>query len=454
MMGVPHHMNQGLASDSGWQLRLFGKFSLTSPSGDLVRLPDRKTEGLLAILALSREYGIERQAVADILWPSSAPKNLANLRRSLSILRRALGSDSIESSVHHCRLASGLEIISDFEQPSLRSSGGFLPGHEGDWFEDMRLEAVGAEGCLPDAPTVVDHFLQTLRWCSEFDPRGMYALLSVAPAMGRSIPYADMSKLIQVGRGNEACLGWHSYWRGTVEDDLGVCIQHLRLALRSARQTEDLPLASEACLELGKVYMRTGQLAKALRLCDIADDVAAKSRARTPTTNALRLRGTVLISWHDPAAGSDLLLRAEDRIEDPIEFAYTKNLRAFFEASLGQYEKADVTLSQSLAQSGGLGHFRIGLLSAFTRSVLDTVGRSRSDAVGQLSQQSVDCYASGATQFGVYADEFLAEIFRLDGDKSSSAQRMRSAKNGRVTAQMARTPLEARRVAAIATRNY
>lgn len=448
--GVSRQMNQVLASDSGWQLRLFGKFSLTSPSGDLVRLPDRKTEGLLAILALSREYGIERQAVADILWPSSAPKNLANLRRSLSLLRQTLGAESIESTVHHCRLASGLQITSDFEQPSLRCGGGFLPGHEGDWFEDMRLESVDPG---PDAPTVVDHFLQTLRWCSEFDPRGMYALLSAAPAMGRSIPYTDMSTLIQVARGNEACLGWHSYWRGTVEDDLAVCIEHLRLALRTARQTDDLPLASEACLELGKVYMRTGQLAKALRLCDIADVVAAKSRARTPTTNALRLRGTVLISWHDPAAGLDLLMRAEERIEDPIEFAYTKNLRAFFEASLGHYEKADVTLAQSLAHSGGLGHFRIGLLSAFTRSVLDAVGRSRSDAVGQLQQQSDSCYASGATQFGVYADEFLAEIFRLDGDKGSSAQRTRSAKKGRVNAQMARTPLEARRVAAVATRD-
>lgn len=446
MKEVSHHGEHDIAGVSGWQLRLFGKFSLTNPAGEPVRLPDRKTEGLLAILSLSREYGMERQAIAEILWPSRSPANLANLRQSLSLLRRAIGTEAVESTVYHCRLASGLKIVSDFDKPSLRGNGGFMPGHEGDWFEDMRVEGLDP---VSEQPTVVDHFLQTLRWCSQHDPRGMYALLSVAPAMGRSIPYGDMSRLVATPVGNEALLGWHSYWRGTVEDDLEVCIRHLRLALRIARQTDDLLLASEACLELGKAYIRTSQLEKALKLCDIADVVAAKSTANVPVTNALRLRATVMITWLDPTAGLELFQRAEDKTEVPIDFAYIQNARAFFEASLGLYEKAEVTLAQALATSRNLGHFRIGLLNAFTQSILQATGGSRPDAVRQLESQAEACYATGATQFGVYADEFVAKLYLLDGDKGGAALRLQSAQRGRVTAQMGVTPLETRRVAVV-----
>src|SRR5579862_2626092 len=138
-------MNLHSTEGPAWQLRLFGRFSLVTPSGEPVRLPDRKTEGLLAILALNRDLGIRRQGAANILWPDREPGNLANLRQALAVLRRALGQAAIESSAAHCRLASDFRLVTDFESPSLRGEGGFMPGHDSEWFEDVRLESVEPE---------------------------------------------------------------------------------------------------------------------------------------------------------------------------------------------------------------------------------------------------------------------------------------------------------------------
>src|SRR5262249_31448724 len=126
-----------------WQLRVYGGFSLASPTGEWVRLPDRKTEGLLAILALNREFGVQRQDAANILWPGREPNNLANLRQALAVWRRVLGAEAIEASTTHCRLASDFELRSDYEDVALRGEGGFMPGHEGEWFDDVRFESIG-----------------------------------------------------------------------------------------------------------------------------------------------------------------------------------------------------------------------------------------------------------------------------------------------------------------------
>src|SRR5579871_5565601 len=180
-MNLPHQDRQA------WQLRLFGRFSLVSPSGETVRLPDYKTEGLLAILALNRELGVPRQDAANILWPRREPSNLTNLRQAISMLRRALGDSALSVTAKHCRLADGIDCISDYDHPEVRESGGFMPGHEGDWFEQIRLESIEPEGHEPSP--IVDHFLQSLQWFAQNDPRGMYAILGATPSMARSLPF-------------------------------------------------------------------------------------------------------------------------------------------------------------------------------------------------------------------------------------------------------------------------
>ncbi len=325
-----------------WQLRLFGEFSLTDPSGAVIRLPDRKVEGLLAILALNSEYGMERREIADMLWAERAD-NLSNLRQALSVLRRVLDSDAIEASRSHCRLSGRVRLANDYESPTLRGKGGFMPGHEGDWFEDIRRETIEDEPTL----SVIAHFLQTLQWFSIHDPRGMYALMSATPPMVRSISYEAMERLLRATTESNAVAGWHAYWRGTAEVDLEECAALLRTALREARRSGDKNLASETCYELGKVYSRMGNIEKALRICDIADEVAAGSPSPSAKSNALRLRGTVEVNWRLGQSGFTLLELAEEFIDAPVERATALSTRAFFEASAGLHERASFTIERA-----------------------------------------------------------------------------------------------------------
>lgn len=440
-------MNLHSTDSAVWKLRLFGRFSLVNPGGEPVRLPHRKAEGLLAILALNRDLGISRQELANILWPGREPANLANLRQALAVLRGVLGADAIESSTEHCRLASEFRLSSDFDLPGLRGSGGFMPGHEGDWFEDIRLEAI--EPVQEGLASVVDHYFQSLQWFAAHDPRSMYAILGATPAMARSLPFREFAAMLDATKETDAPPGWHSFWLGTVRRDLIECRKLLRSALREARKENDLVLASEVCLELGRAYSRTGEFGRAMRVCDVADEIATRSKTKEALRNALRLRGTIQFQWDDPDAGDATLRKLEGELENPLELASVINLRAFFEASAGWYERAEVTHRGALRVARESGHFRIGILSETTSVLLDVAGGKRSENLGPLQGLAAKYYANETSQFGVYAEELVAKLHMLEGDRSAAARVWESAARERVRSRMSTTPLDARRVASI-----
>jgi len=429
-----------------WTLLLFGRFSLVSPSVEHIRLPDRKTEGLLAILALNRKLGIARQDAANILWPNRAPQNLANLRQALSVLRRTLGASAIESSESHCRLDSGFNLVTDYEHPEQRKDAGFMPGHEGDWFDEIRLECSEA---FSEAPTVVDHYVDSLRWFAAHDPQSMYAVLAATPAMARSISYRELGFLLETTRNSNPPPGWHAFWLGTVKRDLDECRKLLRFALKRAHEDQDLVLASEVCVELGRVYSRMGVLARALKICDLADEIAAKSGTKTSRKNAMRLRGTVDFYWHRPESGHALLCRLEDELDCPIDLASLMNLRAFLEASMGWFEQSSETQKKATVVGKQAGHFRTGILSTTTSTLLKAARGDKAEALGELQSLAATFYANEVSQFGVYADELAARIHHLDGDRSAAQIALRSAKTERDTSHMAVTPIERRRLASI-----
>jgi oxygen-independent coproporphyrinogen-3 oxidase len=88
-MTRPDRANRPLA------LRLFGPFEVRLHGAPLPRLRSRKGEWLLALLALRHGGDVERAWLAATLWPDSPePQGLANLRISLTDLRRALGPEA------------------------------------------------------------------------------------------------------------------------------------------------------------------------------------------------------------------------------------------------------------------------------------------------------------------------------------------------------------------------
>jgi predicted ATPase/DNA-binding SARP family transcriptional activator len=75
--------------------RLFGSFDAQSNGCPLPRLRSRKGQELLALLILRQGQYAERTWLAGVLWPESAESQaLANLRLSLTDLRKALGAEA------------------------------------------------------------------------------------------------------------------------------------------------------------------------------------------------------------------------------------------------------------------------------------------------------------------------------------------------------------------------
>jgi DNA-binding SARP family transcriptional activator len=71
-------------------IRLFGRFEAQVHGAPLPHLRTRKAAWLLALLALQNGRPVERDWLAQLLWPES-PHFRESLRQRLKDLRRALG---------------------------------------------------------------------------------------------------------------------------------------------------------------------------------------------------------------------------------------------------------------------------------------------------------------------------------------------------------------------------
>jgi len=81
------------------QLNLFGGFELRDAAGQVVRLPTRKAEALLAWLALAPGRLYARDRLAGLLWADVAEdKARASLRQALSVLAKALRPGGLETA--------------------------------------------------------------------------------------------------------------------------------------------------------------------------------------------------------------------------------------------------------------------------------------------------------------------------------------------------------------------
>src|SRR5262245_24801591 len=102
------------------QLKLLGGFALTRASGGAVSLARRKSQALLAYLALSAGQRHPRDKLATLLWPDVEDRQARqSLRQALLALRQVLAGAShglvIEDEAVGFE-ASALDVdVSDFE---------------------------------------------------------------------------------------------------------------------------------------------------------------------------------------------------------------------------------------------------------------------------------------------------------------------------------------------------
>jgi tetratricopeptide (TPR) repeat protein len=438
------------AKGPSWELSLFGTFRLADPLGTPVSLATRKVEGLLAVLEVHRRDGMARDEIAEILWPGR-PLELqrSNFRQALSHLRKAIGDSSVETSRVHCRLRSEFPLQSDFEASRRGQPEAFMPGQEGEWFEEIRLRLESNGGSSEPQRSVVEAFSQTLTWFAQNDAKGMFQMLRVSASLARGIRYRELLQLLRVAGNDSALVGWAAYWRGTSEEDLQLCSKLLRFAFSEAKRTEDAELASEVCLELGKVYSRTGQTEKAEEICRMAETIATQSGTVRSRANAAWLRGTVLAQWTERSNSFELMERSEDLTENTIDRAIARSARAFFLVSSGRVSEAKSTLEWSQKVGAGLGHQRLQVVIGMTEAVLSVHGNPRVRAIKDLEAATGYCRSQGSTQFRVYGEELLAKLYHLEGDRGLAEGLSRSAYAGRSGSKMALTPLEVKRVNAL-----
>jgi hypothetical protein len=429
-----------LAASPAWKVRTYGTFTLISPEGVSVGFPHSKIEALFVVLLHNQRYGIKRSDLGDIVWPGKdRDRQGGSLRQALCVLRAALGEDCIEATRSHCRLVGNFQIQSN------PAGGTFMPGHDGAWFEDIRLEHVPdwASVETPISP-LIKNSLETLSWLSEYAPSGFFGFLLSSPGVARGLGYRRLRDLLSKVRTPREFLGWYSYYLGAAEDDLTICEGHLRSALQLAKREEDIQLASMACLELGKLYARTRRDDRADKACKLAEDLARHSRSKSVRSNTHRLVGTVLGHRGDPA-GILRLKMAEELIQDEVDLATARTARALMEVTFGQPTQACQTLATIPREFFGIGHSSINTGSQFVELLVKIGDDQPEVSLKRLQNIRKTAQASGGSQFVVYADELVARILVKNGEQQEGQKTLARASAMRNRVHMAMTKMERRR---------
>lgn len=160
-----------VANEAEYFVRLMGSFSITKRNGDLLDIPSRKLQLLLAILVYRRGEPIERRELARIIWSRHAEENaLTSLRQALAKLKGLMGSDydgfiisdrrSIKVDISHVQSdisqIFGLHEISDEDQADIFALCNGLA------FEDISVDEQKAKEWLASSRCEVLHHVDKL----------------------------------------------------------------------------------------------------------------------------------------------------------------------------------------------------------------------------------------------------------------------------------------------------
>ncbi len=110
-------------------LALFGGITVTTPAGEAVTLPTRKTALVLAALALLGDKGATRDALAEWIWPERAEgQGKSSLRQALTAIRKVLPAvldgAALETEQDTVKLSGGAEFIDVRRFDDLARRGG------------------------------------------------------------------------------------------------------------------------------------------------------------------------------------------------------------------------------------------------------------------------------------------------------------------------------------------
>jgi TolB-like protein len=164
----------------GYRLHLLGRFEMLSPSGDDIAVSSKKSQALIAILALARGEAVLRSRLCDLLWEDRGEDQARNsLRQAFASLRKMFKAQETfpfvvtEEDAAIDTRAFTLDTDQLFEAsgwPALEHlhGGTFLEGLSipgqtiQDWLlaERQRFDALRADrlaGCIADLESAEEH---------------------------------------------------------------------------------------------------------------------------------------------------------------------------------------------------------------------------------------------------------------------------------------------------------
>jgi predicted ATPase/DNA-binding SARP family transcriptional activator len=216
---------QTISLSMGLKLRFFGAWAWHVGETALPRMRSRQGQWLLALLVLKRASPVDRAWLAAALWPeSSDTQALYNLRRNLTDLRKALGSEawrlhaptartlSLDLSGVKCDLIEFDDALAHADTASLEQAvtlyqGPLLPGCLEEWVVTERasredsvlsaLETLAASAIQHDDP---DSAAIRLRRAVEIDPLRESAVRSLMCAQSAGGSYAAAVETYRVFR--------------------------------------------------------------------------------------------------------------------------------------------------------------------------------------------------------------------------------------------------------------
>lgn len=431
---------------STWKLRLFEKFELLDPQGRSVRFPTRKADAALAILVLRRRFGLTREELGEMLWPSAPEaRRRDNLRQTLLFLRKALGEESLEATRTHCRLASTFRLTTDLEDESTRLGATLLPGFDGEWCELAREEYGTKQKSQPKGVTPIGNFIAILDWYVDREPERMLGLMRENLPLVLGMALEDHRRLLgRIKRpGNQS--GWKDFWQANLvmaggSVDMGGKL--LRAVIEQAERERDPLLGVQASAQVCLSSVMQNKFEQARAAGALCQDWASRSRDARLMPTAIQIQGIASLHKGDLKEGLMMLERAEQMYRDPLDSAVMMALRAYYLSCHGLDSTAQQLLTLPSQLAAETGHKFLEALCSLTHSQISFHQSRLMDVVPEIQESIKLTRALANSHLEVPSRELLAQVFQRAGEKSLAKQEMNKARRIRLSMSMAYTPID------------
>ncbi len=438
-----------------WEARFFGSVELLNPQGTGVDFPNRKVAALFALLALQRDYGCAREEAAQIIWPHSSPENQRNsLKQALSLLRKAIGSESVLSGRDHLRLADGFRLKTDVENAGMRRGRHFMPGFDGWWFDQYRVAPEAENEIAETEPNPHQAFSALANWYLEHNPNRGLAFLSENLGMALGLP-GKTRDLIRLARpSNPRWTGWRLFFQGSYELGSKNVVVGGSLCKRAAEHAmveKDFSLAVQAMTQCALSESLQNRMPRALTTARHCLDIAERSKDRELKATASQMFGNILVHSGDLKEGLYYLEVAEQIYADPVDTLIIQALRAYYLTTYGKVHEGQVVL-EALGNANAqlVGHPFLDSIrgSALAQVYLRESAVEPAIAIGNSSLEQAK--AMNNNHQIILANETLAIAYHRAGEAQISEQKLTEARRLRQSLSMSMTPWDSARARLVA----